>query len=264
MTARPRRVARYGLRLAASIAAPLALLPALLPGCMSRTRLGATEIAGLRTDYQGQRFFLRQSLYYGPFYDDRGRFLVDAHEFSSLRLLTAPDGEVIIPPPAQGIVPAGTEVEVRAIEFPDSAVIVRRPLFTPRYNIWVVLRVARLPDRYQAGDHILVLPSGLRDRAEVRAALDALLSRDDLAPWLASRSAAARLAIAEKRAQTGLSYEELVAAVGLPDRIDRSFERGHRCDRAYYASTAVDLVDDVVVAVGRADDNSVPASQPGA
>lgn len=253
--------ARYGVRRAASIAG-LTIALALAPACPSRNRLDAAETASVQTSYQGQRFFLRQSLYFGPFYDDRRRFLVDAHEFSSLRLMTAPDGDIIIPPPAQGIIPAGTEVEVHAIEFPDSATIVRRPLFTPRYNIWVVLKVARLPGRYQPGDHVWVLPSGIRERAEIAAALDTLLSRDDLAPWLAGRSAAARLAIEEKRAQQGLHYDELVAAIGLPDRIDRSFEQGHQRDRARYGSTAIELLDDVVVTIGSADAESTPATRP--
>jgi len=265
MTPQSSRVARYGVRNAASIGGLVASLAALLafaPGCPSRSRLDAAETADLRTGYQGQRFFLRQSLYFGPFYDDRGRSLVDAREFSALRLMTSPDGEIIIPPPAQGIIPAGTEVEVHAIEFPDSATIVRRPLFTPRYNIWVVLRVARLPNRYQPGDHVWVLPTAVRDRAEVMAAIDTLLSREDLAPWLTGRNSAARQAIDEKRAQEGLHYDELVAAIGLPDRIDRSFEQGHQRDRARYGATAIDLIDDVVVAIGKADAATAPASRP--
>ncbi|MFH1811723.1 MAG: hypothetical protein ABIJ09_23490 [Pseudomonadota bacterium] len=238
---------RYGLLVVASIA-----LAGLLAACPSRTRLEGADMDALRESYQGQTFYLRQSLYHGRFYDDDHRRLVDAHAFKDLKLMTAPDGEIIIPPPPDGILPAGTRVEVLDVEFPTSGAIVKRPLFTPRYNVWVTLKVGRVSGDlalFKPEEHVWVLPTTVRSMDAIRASLEALLSAEPLDPWLARRSEAARLAIFEKRAEQGLSTEELTAALGLPETLHRSFEGEQRIERALFGGTEVTLVDGVVTEI---------------
>jgi len=265
MTPRCESTRRYGLRTGASIALPAVCLLTL--ACPSRTALGPAVRDELRAQYRGEAYYLRQSLYYGTFYSDEKRALVDARPFDQLRFMTGPDGDIIIPASPQGILPAGTKVQLVDLQFPTSAAIARRPLFTPRYNIWVVLRVSRYAgdiDLYRKGDHILVLGNTLREPAAIEAHLDALLSHEDLTPWLSQRSDRARLAIAEKRAEEGLTFEELVAALGFPDAVERRFEGETRIEDARFGADHIVLVNDVVEEIRSAGDpaSAAPASAP--
>lgn len=250
--------ARRSFRLLWPICGLLVLL-----ACPSRTRLDSAAQSALRDDYLRQHFFLRQSLYYGPFYDDAKRILVDAHAFSELKLMTAPDGDIIVPPPPEGIVPAGTEVEASDLEFPTSAVIVRRPLFTPRYNIWLKLKVVGDPSERE---HVLVLPSAIRSPESIRASLEALLSAKEITSWLAARSPSARLAIEEKRVEKGMTYEETLAAMGLPDDLHRRFEGTDRVEALRYGQKQVTLHNGTVtrIEVRSPPDDPSPATEPGA
>ncbi len=258
-----RRRPRYGLARAASTI-PALLLTLLVLGCPTRTRLNSAAMDGLRERYGGQTFYLKQSLFHGKFYDDDTRSLADPRAFKDLRLMTSPDGDIIIPPPPQGILPAGTKVEVLDVEFPTSAAIVKRPLFTPRYNVWVLMKVGRFAgdvDFFRPGEYIVVLPTTVRSVDAIGASLEVLLSPKPLDDWLARRSEEARLAIFEKRAEQGLSYEELVAALGLPEQIHRRFEGEQRIETARFGSTEVVLVDEQVTEI-REVDAEAPASQP--
>ena len=152
---------RYAL---AGLASTLLLL---FGGCPSRARLNAGMRQDFRAAYAGNTYYLKQSVYFGPFYDDAKRFLLDPHQFKDLRLMTAPDGDLIIPPPAKGIIPAGTLVKVLDISFASSAQIVSRPLFTPRYNTWLILKVARFAGDakvFRQGEFIYVLPTTATSR----------------------------------------------------------------------------------------------------
>lgn len=230
-------------------------------GCPTRTGLNSDDIAEIRARYAGQTFYLRQSVYVGDFYDDGDRRLVAARPFSELRLMTAPDGEIIEPPPARGIVRAGTKVRVVAVELPTSATILTRPLFTPRYNVWVRMRVGRFQgdvDFFLPEEHVAVLPTTVRTPAQIHAALDALLSTADLDTWLAGRSAEVRQAIAEKRALPGMTFEELTAALGLPDQVERRFEDNVRIDSASFGPRLIVLREDVVTDILDGGPQSAP------
>jgi hypothetical protein len=227
--------------------------------CPSRARLDAASTSALQQDYQGREYFLKQSLYFGRFYDDAARRLVDVREFSDLKQMTAPDGEIIIPPPPSGIVPAGTKVRIERIELPTSGVIFKRPLFTPRYNTWVMLKVGRYEGDvglFHHEDYIWVVPTTYRQEEDIRAALDALLSQEDLQPWLNKRSAVARAAIFEKRAEVGLSFEELIASWGHPDTLERSLEADHQVELLQYGNTHIKIVDGKITDIRHDDKNS--------
>lgn len=239
------RSASIGLRLRQSLA--LALWLVLLTACPTRARLDAGSMKDFKAAYVSNTYYLRQSVYFGAFYDDTRRFLLDAKNFKDLRLMTAPDGDLIIPAPAQGIIPAGTKVQVLAVDFPTSAAIFKRPLFTPRYNTWLVLKVARFKgdaNLFREGEFIYVLPTTARSPEALQSTLQALLSSESMDPWLQQRSQEVRLAIFEKRAQQGLSFDELVAALGLPEKMHRAKDGEHQLVTARFGSTEVLLVDD--------------------
>jgi len=249
---------RYALPVTTSIMTMSIVLGA-LSACPSRAHLNTAMRQDFRVAYQGNSYYLKQSVYFGPFYDDAQRFLIDPKEFKDLRLMTAPDGDLIVPPPPKGIVPAGTKVKVLDISFASSAQIFRRPLFTPRYNTWLILKVARFAgdaNVFRQGEFIYVVPTMAKDRESLNAVLQALLSPESIDTWLQSRSDEVRQAIFEKRAQQGMTYDELLAALGLPEKMHRGKEGGQSLDTARFGSTEVVLLDHRVREIRQVDMDS--------
>lgn len=248
----------------------LLLLALAASGCRSHSPLASHSQRDLQEAHAGESYWLRQSMYVGDFYDDDRYQLMDARRFEELRYLHTLEGDVISPPPARGIIPAGTRVQVEDIAFPTGDEVWRRPLYSPRYSTWVRLRVAR--DR---GDvtlaypkpHILLIPAYLPDRAAFDAYFEALLSRDDPNPFLRQLPAEERAAVETKRARVGMTREALHMALGFADRMRSEHqERGDRkvlVEVAVYGATSVVLEEGVVVRVSEPGGLEVPAPAAG-
>ncbi|MBI1945933.1 MAG: hypothetical protein HYS27_09565 [Deltaproteobacteria bacterium] len=236
---------------AATLAVALSL--ALGAGCPSYSVVPDADREKLERDHQGQLLFFRHSMYVGQFYDDDRYRLVHDRRFEELTYLRTVEGDPIPPAAADGIIPAGTRVRVERLEWPTGEVVFRRPLYTPRYTTWVVLRVAadRGPEvtveREQR--HILLLPGGIVDGESFDLWFDAALSAEDPNPWLLSLPEEQQHAIALKRAVAGMDYDALTAALGFPDTITRDVVEGSTREVAVFGAVSVVLQDGVVARV---------------
>ncbi len=219
-------------------------------GCPSYTVIPDDARARLDEKHGGELLFLKQSLYAGRFYDDDRYRLVHPRRFDELTYLRNAEGDPIVPPPADEIIPAGTRVRVERLEWPDGDAVFRRPLYTPRYTTWIFLRVARQRGANVTVErkerHILLLPGGLHDEATFEEWFDASLTEDDPNPWLSSLPEAQRLAIEQKRPAKGMTYEALTAALGFPDRLARDVRDGLTFETCTYGALTVEMADGIV------------------
>ena len=228
----------------------LPVLAALTSACPSYTVVNDVDREQLERAHHGQLLFFRHSLYVGQFYDDDRYRLVHDRRFEELTYLRTVEGDPIPPPGAEGIIPAGTRVRVERLEWPSGEVVFRRPLFTPRYTTWVVLRVAadRGPEvtveREQR--HILLLPGGIVDGESFDLWFDAALSAEDPNPWLLSLPEEQQHAIGLKRAVPGMDYDALTAALGFPDTITRDLVEGSTREVAVFGAVSVVLQNGIV------------------
>jgi hypothetical protein len=222
----------------------------LAAGCPSYTVIPDDARARLDEKHGGELLFLKQSLYAGRFYDDDRYRLVHPRRFDELTYLRNAEGDAIVPPPADEIIPAGTRVRVERLEWPDGDAVFRRPLYTPRYTTWIFLRVARergadvTVERKER--HILLLPGGLHDEETFEEWFDASLTETDPNPWLVSLPEEQRIAIEQKKPAKGMTYEALTAALGFPDRLTRDERDGHVVETCTYAALRVELTDGIV------------------
>lgn len=173
--------------------------------------------------YENHVVELRQSVYYGDLYDENEQWLVSPHPFESTFHIVDLDGNPIHPQNQVGIIPAGSRLIIDEIEFPDTFALATRMITSPRFNTWVYLRPA--PDSPLAMEDagqkpfILPLPLHLNTEAKVHQAIQELLAeRGSVIKWLAERKPTVQAAIAHKEIISGMTREELVAAVGKPHR----------------------------------------------
>ena len=229
----------------------LAVFTTVSGACASYVVVGDDARVRIDEQHNGELLYLKQSMYAGRFYDDDRYRLLHPRRFEELTYLLTAEGEPIAPPPADEIVPAGTRVRVEKIDWPDAAAVFRRPLYTPRYTTWVYLRVARERGSdttiERSERHILLLPAGISDQETFDQWFTASLSSQDNNPWLLALPESHQRGIEQKKAATGMTYQELTAALGFPDRIAREEQDGHTVEVAVYGAASVVLSDGVVL-----------------
>lgn len=162
-------------------------------------------------------YWLTTSMYAGSFYDNKKVALFDHRPFSAIKDVTTPDGKDISPPKESKVVPAGTLVRVMRIDYPDTATKFRRPLYSPRHNVWVYCQVAKERGRvsiFESEPYIMVLPSFVTNEAEVREYLKQFLSTTDPNPWLLTQRKYVQTAIWSKQPAIGMTERHLLAALG--------------------------------------------------
>ena len=226
--------------------------------------LGARDL--LNSEFEKHYFTLRQSVYFGPFYGDPNLRLMDPHPFHALSYLTLPGGKPLTPGAAQGIFPAGTRVFVETVDMPTLGSMVGRPNFSPRYNGWARLRVNRFDVKtpgFVDGTYILIMPLGVTDPEAMGRWLKDILGEDDaVRTWLERRAPETLQAIAAKQARAGMSFEELVAALGNPDEVTKDVALEGKTETARFGDLTVVLVEDVVREIKGAP--AAPPPSPGA
>lgn len=228
--------------------------------CPSYTAIPEHQRVDIQKEHAGEIRWLKQSMFAGTFYDDDRYQLVSAIPFQQVTVLRSLDGEIMTPPPAEEILPAGTKVRIERVGFPTGREVFRRPLFTPRYTTWIVMRVAASRGETKLErdkKHILLMPTFLKDEQEFDTWLDASLADEDPNPWLRSLPKPVREGIFKKQPALGMTYEALTAAMGYPDRVTRTPKTVVRNGRdvpvtlevAIYGATSVVLEDGRVIRV---------------
>lgn len=112
------------------------------------------------------------------------------------------------------VIPKGTLVDLMDIVYPSQKTDFLRPLYSPRKDVWVFLRVAR-----ERGDvnifydkaHILVLPFNMNN---IQKVLDEIFIKNDPNAWLLTQRKHIQEAIFTKKPLVGMDQEQLFSALG--------------------------------------------------
>jgi hypothetical protein len=197
----------------------LAAALALLAACTPRAVVPDAERERAHAALDGKLRYLRVALSVHPFFSDASkRLLLDAPA-GEVDLLRGGSGEILVPPPAEKVLPPGTAVRLEEIEFPTGLLIARRVLMTPRYHPWVVLKVPG-----DARPYLLVLSQDSVTAAAAQAEVDRVLTADDPAPALLALPPEQRGAVLRKELVETMSLRAVEMAWGVPERrhIERS------------------------------------------
>lgn len=198
----------------------LLLTAALIPlaGCAPRAVIPDAERDRVTRELTGDQRWLRVAVYAAPLYGDASRLLLSDRPLSELDLVETAGGEPVTPPVAERVIPPGTPVRIREVEFPTGWTIAKRIVMTPRYHPWVLLDV---PGESRPG--VIVLSQLAASYDDVRGELERFLSRDDPSPFLAALPQEQRDAVLKKQILEGMSTRAVEMAWGLPERkrIDR-------------------------------------------
>lgn len=188
------------------------VLAAALAAC-AHTAVPERERLHVALGYSNAPRQLATSVWVAPFFRDASRWLLTLDPPAETALLVTPRGEPILPGPALEVLPAGTKVRVVAVGFPTAWEAFSRPLLTPRDRVWVELA---LDGRPTAPSYVFVLPPAFESGEAVAAAIDGLLTRDDLATEVAALPRADWTLVQSKRLATGVSSRALALAFGKP------------------------------------------------
>ena len=240
----------------------MGLLVVALSGCPNYAALDEVTRNEVSEIHDGELLWLKQSMYVGQFYDDDRYRLLSSRPFEEIDLLRTVEGDPIPPPPADGIVEAGTRARIVRIAWPTGGAVFKRPLYSPRYATWVFLRVGQARGKTyleRPKPHIVLLPGGIPDRATFDQWFEAFFAEDDPGDWLRSLPVAQRRAIFEKRAVLGMDYHALTAALGYPDRIDRPGGDKDQREIAIYGALRITLDRGRISNIaGESDDATAP------
>jgi hypothetical protein len=199
-------------------ALPIALALALLGGCTPRAVIPDAERQRVSGELTGQPRWLRVAVWEAQFWGDRTKLLLTDVPPDELDLVETTGGAPVPPPAPVRILPPGTAVRVREVEFPTGWIIAQRVVMTPRYHPWVLLE---LPG--EGRTPVLVLSQTAASFDEVRGELDRILTADDPTPAFVALPLEQRDAIGRKELLEGMSPRAAEMAWGLPERrrIDR-------------------------------------------
>lgn len=201
------------MRLALAAAALVALA-----ACTPRAVIPDAERERVGRELSGEERWLRTAVYVAPLWGDHSRALLSDQPLADLQLVLSPSGDPIAAPPAERILPPGTRVRIREVEFPTGWTIAKRVVMSPRYHPWAILEVP--------GDvrpNVVVLSQTDVSFEDVRSELDRILTRDDPSSLYAALPDEQRAAVARKELVDGMGPRAVEMAWGLPERkrIDR-------------------------------------------
>jgi hypothetical protein len=163
------------------------------------------------------QYWLTTSLYFGPFYDDDKLKLIDFRPFFALDDAKTLDGLTVAAKNVEGTIPAGSLVTILDIAYPDSQTKQKRPLFSPRDNIWVSLRIGKERGRvtvFREKPHILVIPLSISTEEQLHGYLKRFLSNKDPNRWLLQQESYFQKGIFEKSPVVGMKRQHLISALG--------------------------------------------------
>ncbi len=195
------------------------LVPLLALACKTVTlQIPEADQVRAERELSGQQRFLRVAVYVGPLWRDTDKLLVTDRPSSEIDIVEEPNGKPIFPPKPERILPPGTPMKIRDIEFPSTFTVNQRVLVSPRYCPWVYLSVAGDQRSY-----VIVLPQEVKSFEDVRLELERYLTPDDPSPALAALPPDVRDLVLKKEVGPGMSARALEMAWGLPERkrVDR-------------------------------------------
>jgi hypothetical protein len=163
------------------------------------------------------QYWLTISLYSGPFFDDDKLALLDYRPFSAIDDAVTNDGHIFYPPKSSKIIPAGTLIKIVNISYPDDKTMQKRPIYSPRNNIWVYVKVAKERGRvslFHEQTHVMVIPKTITDESQLKGYLSRFLSNKDPNRWILQLESHIQDGIFNKRPIIGMKKEQVIAALG--------------------------------------------------
>lgn len=198
----------------------LVLAPALLAlaACAPHAAIPDAERTRVQQELSGQQRYLRVAAYVAPFWGDHTKTLLTDQAPANLDFIETTGGTPIAPPTPERVLPPGTPVRLREVEFPTGWLIARRVVMTPRYSPWVYVEAAG-----ESRPLVVVLPQTAVTYEDVRAEVEQILTTDDPSSSFRNLPQEQRAAILKKEPAEGMSPRALEMAWGLPEkkRIDR-------------------------------------------
>ncbi len=210
----------------------LLLLPIVLVACFPRASVPDAERERASRELDGQLRYAKVALYLGPLYGDGKKLLVSDQPVEELDLLENVDGSKVPAPQPDRVIPPGTPLRIRAVEFPTGWTIASRVVMTPRYHPWIYLD---LPGEDRPA--VIVLSQLAASADDVKTELERYVGTADPGPAYRALPDVQRAAIALKRPLDGMGPQALEMAWGYPEKkvIDRpagteewSWADGHR------------------------------------
>ncbi len=196
----------------------LLLLPIVLVACFPRASVPDAERERASRELDGQLRYAKVALYLGPLYGDGKKLLVSDQPVEELDLLENVDGSKVPAPQPDRVIPPGTPLRIRAVEFPTGWTIASRVVMTPRYHPWIYLD---LPGEDRPA--VIVLSQLAASADDVKTELERYVGTVDPGPAYRALPDVQRAAIALKRPLDGMGPQALEMAWGYPEKkvIDR-------------------------------------------
>ncbi len=208
------------------------VLGLLAAGCPAHVKLSKADRQRVQKEYVGQERFLKYACFAGAFYAYPDLLYLSERAFDERILIENPDGEPILPKGPTEILPMGTRVRIRDIQFATSGALAERKLRSPRHFTWVLLdRLDGKSDK----PYVWVLTQQFKNRGQFDEALDAVLTQQDPRLAFEGRTPEVLAAIDRKIPVEGMRYDALIRARGRPDKVDRRTAGGLVQERWEYA-----------------------------
>lgn len=163
------------------------------------------------------RFWLNTSLYSGQFFDDEGYRLVSYQPFKSINFVGI-DNQKLKSPKEEIIIPKGTLVDIISVNYPSNKSDLLRPLYSPRNDVWVVLKVARERGNvniFYEKNHIFLVPNNIINIDKI---LEEIFVKEDPNPWLLTQRKHFQEAIFKKKPLVGMDEKHVFSALGIPEK----------------------------------------------
>jgi hypothetical protein len=195
----------------------------LTAACATTTPLPTEDRAAIEREVMSrpEGRYLKLSFYVQPFFGDGTKKLLSAVPPEEVRLIETTNGKPVSPGQTEKIIPAGTRVRIRKLEFPTAWVMAERVVYTPRTQPWVYLSIEG-----ESSTHpfIIVLRPQIKTRQEFYAELERYVTEKDPAVLLARWPEFVREAVRTKTAAEGMPAEALEMAWGYPERRHMTFD----------------------------------------
>lgn len=190
------------------------LVAALLASGCATTTMPERERLHSDLRWKNESRELRTSVWVSPFFRDESRRLLSLDPPNEVELLVTPAGQPILPGEALEVLPAGTRVTVKSVEFPTGWASVVRPLMTPRDQPWLTLHVegrsARTP-------YVVVLPPDMKTQEQVSGVIEKWLAPAGIAKEVQALPENERRMVDTKRLAKDVSARALELAFGPPN-----------------------------------------------
>jgi hypothetical protein len=162
-------------------------------------------------------YWLTTSMYAGPFYDNDKLNLIDYRIFSAIDDAQTIDGYIVYPPKETQTIPAGSLVKILQISYPDDKSVAKRPIYSPRQQIWIYLKVAKergLVSIFHEKPYILIIPKSIINKKQLNGYLAKFFSKKNPNEWILTLESHIQDGIFNKKPIVGMKKEQLLATLG--------------------------------------------------